>query len=511
MLVVEDLLAMGDLGLTVRAGAGRVDRPVTWAHVSELLDPTTWLEGDELLLTTGLGLPSDPRAQEAYVARLVDAGTAALGFGVGVCHETVPTALLTAAERRGLPVLEVHRRVPFIAITKAVSRAVNAEQHAAREFVFDAQHRLTRAVSGPDGPAALLAELASLTGGWALLVGRAGTAVASSPAGAAEHLDRLGPDLERLHHTPGPSSIVAHDESGATWLQSLVTPHEPLGVLAVGRPDDFTPAERQVINTAVPLLTLALGDPRVSGRARARLSAGVMRLLIEGRHELAVAVAGHVGVRLPDPPVAVLALEGSSDEVDGVLRPLSSPTDERGLPPMVAQVDEQLWCVLPDRPEALGPALEGLASGAGVRAGMSRTDTYARLGATCDEALLALRHAQTHAVPLATHGELPRPGLLDLVSTVDAADFRTRILGPVLQDPGAPELIRTLSVWLSQHGHWGPAAETLGIHRHTLRSRIDKIERLLGVPLGSAGSRAELWMALSLGADPTHDDVAPRD
>ena len=36
--------------------AAAIDRPLSWVHVSELADPTPFLEGGELLLTTGLAL-----------------------------------------------------------------------------------------------------------------------------------------------------------------------------------------------------------------------------------------------------------------------------------------------------------------------------------------------------------------------------------------------------------------------------------------------------------------------
>jgi hypothetical protein len=58
-----------------RGSAGR-----RWAHSSELEDPTPWLSGGELLLTTGLPLDG-PASQREYVRRLDAAGVAGLGLG----------------------------------------------------------------------------------------------------------------------------------------------------------------------------------------------------------------------------------------------------------------------------------------------------------------------------------------------------------------------------------------------------------------------------------------------
>ncbi|MFH8475928.1 PucR family transcriptional regulator ligand-binding domain-containing protein [Streptomyces sp. NPDC018000] len=116
-----------ELGLTVLAGRSALDREVVWAHSIELADPTPWLSGGELLLTTGLRLPGTPAGQRAYVARLAGAGVAAVAFGTGLSHAQVPAAVVAAAEEAGLPLLEVPLPTPFVAITKAVMERL-AEQ-----------------------------------------------------------------------------------------------------------------------------------------------------------------------------------------------------------------------------------------------------------------------------------------------------------------------------------------------------------------------------------------------
>src|SRR5581483_4404056 len=90
------LLGRGALGLTVLAGAEALGRPVRWVHTSELDDPTPYLEGGELLLTTGLKLGPSADELRAYVHRLADAGVAGIGFGVGLSYAEVPEALVEA-------------------------------------------------------------------------------------------------------------------------------------------------------------------------------------------------------------------------------------------------------------------------------------------------------------------------------------------------------------------------------------------------------------------------------
>src|SRR6186997_1893041 len=125
MLPLRELLR--ELELEIIAGEAGLDRAVRWVHSSELVDPTPWLSGGELLLTTGLQLRDDAQ-QRAYVSRLAEHGLSGLGFGVGFSHERAPEALRSAAAAHGFPLFEVPYELPFIAITeKAFSRLVNEQ------------------------------------------------------------------------------------------------------------------------------------------------------------------------------------------------------------------------------------------------------------------------------------------------------------------------------------------------------------------------------------------------
>ena len=66
MLTVEDLV--GALELELAAGQRGAGAPIRWVHVSALVDPTPWLAGGELLLSTGMQLLEEG-AQRAVCER----------------------------------------------------------------------------------------------------------------------------------------------------------------------------------------------------------------------------------------------------------------------------------------------------------------------------------------------------------------------------------------------------------------------------------------------------------
>jgi len=120
MLTVGELVS--ELGLKLVAGADDAGRGIRWVHISELEDPTPWLSGDELLLTTGIQLDTAAR-QRRFVRLLSDHGVAGLGLGTGFDHDSVPRAMVTEAEKRGL--LNLRRTPEALAqLTTKSSRAV---------------------------------------------------------------------------------------------------------------------------------------------------------------------------------------------------------------------------------------------------------------------------------------------------------------------------------------------------------------------------------------------------
>jgi Purine catabolism regulatory protein-like family/PucR C-terminal helix-turn-helix domain/GGDEF-like domain len=116
-LTVESLVAELDLELV--SGQGAAGTHVRWVHITELVDPTPWLKGGELLLTTGIQLDG-PKVQHELVERLVEHEIAGLGFGTGFAHKRLPTGLVNAARKLDFPVFEIPYELPFIAITERV-------------------------------------------------------------------------------------------------------------------------------------------------------------------------------------------------------------------------------------------------------------------------------------------------------------------------------------------------------------------------------------------------------
>src|SRR5579859_6305583 len=121
-ITVAELVAMPHLGLAVIAGQRGLNAKATWAHVCELEDPVPWLEGGEVLLTTGMAIPAGRDRQVAYLRRLIGRQVAALAISAHMHAPSLHPDMVGQADAGGLPVLSVSIEVPFLAISRWLRR-----------------------------------------------------------------------------------------------------------------------------------------------------------------------------------------------------------------------------------------------------------------------------------------------------------------------------------------------------------------------------------------------------
>ncbi len=527
------------LKLRVRAGEDRLDTPVRWAHVSELADPVPYMEGGELLLITALKLDAeDPDAMRRYVKRLVDAGVIGLGFAVGVNYEDIPDALVQAASGEGLPLLEVPRRTPFLAISKAVSAAIAADQYRSVTAGFAAQRELTKqALAG--GPEGLLAALAAQVDGWAALYDASGALVATAPDWAARRAATLTPDVERLRSRPAPASLVVSGSEDRVELHSIGTGRRPRTALAVGTATSLGTAERYAVHSAIALLTLTTERSRSLHSAEQRLGAAVLRMLLAGEPTHARTVAGDLYGGLLDAPFRLLVAETVSAsarvhaDVHAPLPPEPARDPAADEDPLVALADVveaaaahsgEAVLVVPDGGDRLVVLMTdgGAAASACVEharelektraagrdqpapetddlvVGLSAPAGPIAAAAAYKQAEQALSVARRRGRFLVEHESLAAGSVLPLLADDAVRAFADGLLRALYEHDatGRGDLVDSLRAWLSRHGQWDAAAADLGVHRHTLRYRMRRVEEILGRSLDDADVRMELWLAL---------------
>jgi purine catabolism regulator len=470
--------ALPQLGLRSRTGP-LPDAPVVWVAVSELEDPTPFLEGGELVLTTGMRLT--PANAAGYVSRLVGRGVAGLGFAVGVIHETVPAELIAEARGQGLALLEVPRPTPFIAVGKAVSRMLAAEWYEDVTRAYQGQRELTRAAL--TGPGAVVTRLARLLGGWALLLDASGAVEHAEPAGARDRAGALAPELARLRRRPAKggragapaeggqaASLALSDHGDHIAVQRIGLGGRPRGFLAVGTGAPLQPAAHTIVGAAVALLTLQSEGPRTGRDLRASVAA-----LLLGR-------PGD-GPAVPRGPVRVLACAGGTAVLDAL------ESDPAGARCPAVPLDGHIAVVVPDE---LSGTVEALLAGTGpIGVSSPASEDPSAALREAEEALAAARHTGKDVL---RYADLPGQGVIGLLDPALARTFADTLLAPLRKE----DLVETVRAYVEANGQGEAAARALGVHRHTLRARMRKAADVLGRDPDDPGVRAELWIALAV-------------
>jgi purine catabolism regulator len=502
-LAVRDILQVPGLALRLVAGAGGIDRPVRWVHSSELEDPTPWLKGGEILLTTGAGIGTTPAKQRAYLRRLADAGLAGLGFGLGFGHEKVPRALVAASEDARFPLFEVPYPVPFIAITEAVFTRLLSEQYEVLQRAVDAEHVLTRAVMEGGGVEGIAGSLARVTGGWVLLLDLHGVPLAATSGAARQRAARVWEELRTSRPEGTGFSLTLVDRGQNVWVQPVGARGRMEAFLAVGTPEPLSQVDRIVAGHALSLFAIELAKSRAVAEAERRLQGDFFEALASGALPAGEVVRGLARFGFArEATVVALAFETSGD-VGALAYAAEDHLSRAGGPYLVSSSEREVDVLLPAAPEVdvrdLRKAIAERLDGGDVRIGSGGVGSPGETGRSLREARYALQVCRLEGWDAAGFEDLGTYRLLLSMAEPDALRaFADSLLSPLDaydRDHGG-ELQASLRAFLQHNARWETAAAELYVHRHTLRYRMRKVEELTGRDLTSSFDRMEFWLAL---------------
>ncbi|WP_336659624.1 PucR family transcriptional regulator [Leucobacter sp. USHLN153] len=501
-----ELLHQYHLQLAMIAGASpeAAARPVQWVHVSELEDPTPFLTPRTVLLTTGarFGTMHEAADAEDYVRRLIETGVTALGFAVGLHWDRVPPPVVAACDRLDLPLFRVPYDTAFIEIVQTAARLLEAKTRDRDLWSLESQRAVANASLHRDGLGAAVREASARLGRWVCIVDRFGRLVEFSPESerAGFPADGVRREARRiLDRGVSAARIEAQDGSGMQ-LQALGRHDHVLGVLAIeerGVPDT---AERALHGLVAALATVQLEHRSGIRSAQAALRNAIAELLIAEHLDLAERLSHGVLSRFPVGDVVVVRFAAADHPAPSFAEDLQSL--DAGSPGLfTATVDGSPLIVAEARHL---PAIRRLFTTHELPAGISGRGPLDRIGASVVEAGLAL----DRAVASASTGPIDylpalHEGVLHLLDEEPEARRRAMLLlAPVRQhdERHGDRIEEALGTWLAHHGQTSAAATELGLHRHTLRTRVQTAGQLLQSDLESPDTRAELWAALRLTA-----------
>ncbi|MBW8092067.1 MULTISPECIES: PucR family transcriptional regulator [Streptomyces] len=499
----------------VVSGHGQLSRPVRWVHITELLDPASFLKGGELVLTTGMPLPEEPALVRRYVDELADVGAAGLVIELVRRYHRPPSELVRACLDRDFPLVLLSRTVNFVEVTQVLhSLIVGSQVESLRraQDVHDTFTALTLRGAGPDEVVGMAAELSGRPVVLENLVHQA--VICGSPGAGVERV--LAGWERRSRATPSPDRtglsgpedwlVTAVEYRGERWGRLLMLP-DAAGGAAVG-PEDAMVLERTATALTIARLThhtrwerraqrtllRDLVEQRCRSRGEARARAEALGVPVAGRRLLVVLVSPGPGAgettELEDRLTDELAAAGAAVLVGavpgdhiGVLLALPAATPWR---PLVERLSRS---VRASRPEAV------ISVGSEV-ADLSQTArSFQQAARVADAAVPGTPDKPFH--------ELSDIGLRQLLyalrGDVRLQEFVERQLGRLVDydERHGTDLLTVLHTFLDAAGNKTVAARRANLSRQAFYQRLRSIERVLGCDLESGEQRTQLHVALT--------------
>lgn len=491
-ITVRELLDVPYLRLNIYAGESGMWREIRWAQVSELPDPSDWLEFGGLVMTTGLGLPKDSAGQERYVEKLAQDGLSGLLIGERpgerVNAPDFTDSLVSAANAHSLPILTMPYELPFGGVAHTVAEANHGQEHARLVQalrVYDTVRLMIGTLSGPR----LVDRLGDVAGCDLYILNSVTvcplfadtpeppSALMSELAKALSNESAIRPAVIRLYSDSHPAVAMAVPASRPTTL------------LAAARAEDSL--DLFLLRHIAAIVALEVERDKAERERRRRLGAELLSDLIDNRIEGDTAAWLLADWGMAEEPRVLAA--SSSGEV-GKHSELHLRLEERGIKHLMRRRSEALVILLPATEQAVRILSEEIGSAIGL------SDPLGRLTRTADalrESLWALYGAQATGRRMVRYGKDTASPFLPRTVSESHAIVR-HILGPILDydEKNGGQLVESLRTYLRQNRSLKGTSEALHIHKQTVIYRMHRVEEITGRRLDRMEDIVDFWLAL---------------
>jgi DNA-binding PucR family transcriptional regulator len=487
---VCELVAVASLDLRVVVD-GDLERVIRWVHTTELADPSRYLQGGEVILTTGVWRDAGTSSAD-FVAPLRRSDVAALGYGLPEPDAIVPPDLEATCAAARLPLFAVPYEVPFIALSRAfVDRVYGQREDALRERVLR-NDRLVEAAGHGAGLDGILGVLDPGLHAW--MLGRGRRVI----AGAAEAADAVEVSAQAAELQGGRPVAV----NGWLAFPIVAVGRTEAHLVVAAGPDGLAEDDRAAVDQTLPFLGLELARLQALRENERRLAAELVDLILAGPAQQR-ATAARLATFGLDAAAPLAAIVCESEDPDLGLDRLERALADGELPAVAAVKARELVAVVAWTGDEAG--LATLAAGL-----HDRLDEPVGVGGLAADAsglraaIVEARHASRFArmrrdAGWATHHQVGSHSLLLALQDEEVLTaFRRALLHPLEEHDARrrSRLVDTLDRFLSSGCRWQETAAALHVHVNTLRHRLNRVEQLTGRDLASMEDRVDLYIAL---------------
>ncbi|MCP2046672.1 UNVERIFIED_ORG: purine catabolism regulator [Paenarthrobacter nicotinovorans] len=509
---VTKLAMAKELGLRMAHAGTGVDRAVGIPFAIERHGPVPELHGGELVFTSGRHLGEDWAAWTALLTEAKAAGAAGLiiGLGSGAAFEALPAELLRLAGEIDLPLLTADS-AEIGRIAHAVTGLHAESQRDAYRRPLELQMEITAIVARGGSFGDLLAGWQQRTTEPVAVFDRLGRVMARSAAFPASLLAPLGKRLAS-HEAP---RLGEHLNLSVTTLEAepdVVSAHtgQMVEIFPFAGNDTVRgfcvriPTGQETAELAAPALRslLALEFERLwfldesARRKRAERFARLLTLTEPGSARTFLRSIGMDSGTLRGVSIEARNETHAEVLVDDLAVVLAAPfiRHRHRIVECLATVDPR---------QALADYGLDVPTGIGTRGAPEHSARSIR------QAALALEASRRAGTPIEYVDGASHEFLINAAPSDYLESFSAAVLAPIETSRGGEALLRTLHTWLLERRSIEATAERMGVHRHTIRNRMQRIVQITGHDLDGIDAQTELWLAFKARGFRDGTDTSP--
>ncbi len=489
---VIDLLFRQELNLRLHV-IGDLAQTIRWIHASESRDPAPYLNGGEVILSTGTWY-TGKESVSRFVKGLVDANVVALGFGIHSEMPAVPAELIYEANERKLTLFEIPSDVTFISLSKIFVEESMANHELPLRETAARNTELLGILQRRDGLEAMLRILSrDLPGGAAVLVGSKVLAHCVTKIISKDSPPVLADAAESINI---PSNFIRYPFFAAPSTFTLAVENfgEPL-----------TSEQKQVVDQVKSFIVIELQRLNSNQEVERKYAQEIFDFIEKSPGDI-LAITSRMRTFGMQPELAMVAVcikmsEENEDESYGLVSNWVESQPGVGL---VGIRHGDILALLPVRQGMstgdLGEEIYSLLAGRGIVG----VGSIVRDVGGVRESIIQSQHAsnfaaRSHRLGYSTYDDLASHlVLLATQSDIVLEHFETALLLPLITHDASrhSELVRTLERFLALNGQFQVAADDLHVHVNTLRQRLTRVEELTGRDISMMANRVDFWLAL---------------
>lgn len=520
---IKELLSLAIFdNVSLVAGNNGQNKYVNWVTILEVLDDIEQLEKGELLLTTAFDLLPNTDLIKTLIPKLAQKGLAGIAIQTGYYLEEIPKEMIEAGNKLDFPIIEIPKTTTFSDITKTVHKHIINKQFQKIQHSENLYRKLTDIAVNNEGLKPIAKAVNALTNGHIMIFDKNTNELCSTIVKNDKWEVEIDFILENIHHykeefeISNLRDITLPYENQFIYIAPIKSIHNVYGYIVCLKEGKLNEFEEIAIQHATTICALEFIKLSSLEEKDNKLRADFLELVLSGNFtdELTIYSKGEaLGYKIGsyDTCVAAISIDNykelSEPGIESkILKLILKSLRESGLQCLFKLLSGQYVMLITNRWTKRVDINELLFSisnkvftkfSVTLSVGIGRYyEDFTQYKDSYKEAQESLFIIQSvwKGNKILHFNELGiYKILLPILQNSEEIDkFIQEVLGEVLNNE---ELLKTLKVYLNNM-KINETADTLFIHRHTLKYRLNKIENITNRDLSNLKDRIELELAL---------------